>query len=345
MNKKIVLFVLCFTGTGHQLIGMQALHDSLVVLKTKLSTLAIRLAKIGARLPIRFDGEDLRTNQTALYSTNHPAPENQLDPNNCQTVGGPFTYYNARPLEDDVFLKICKAGDFHEDMGWGCAWRASLNVLNKVREWLEKKHGIVAIKIKTDAIRKRQTNMCDINKWGNYPYGKWIEPSDNAELFLSFIEKWYKPEDQTKIKGLLNFRGRLYLTDPTQKDAYVSSLVGKQEARSTLPKLKEYLGLAPENGVKETLNAFYSAVYPAQNVPVAEFPAFNEETNPFPLNVDDGTLARNIYGSHQQAGVISHLFIGEVHVWPGQTPWQRSGWEPIGDIFNTNIMIFEVYLR
>lgn len=357
MNKKIVLFVLCFTNIGNQLFGMQALHDSLTALKAKLTALAGQLETLskslplesrnylrdGVKIPIRFEQQDILSTYLNAYNKNNPT--DQLDSANCQVVGGPFTYYNAHPQEDEAFKKEYPEPIFHEDIGWGCAWRASLNVLNKVQEWLEKKHAIKATK-------QRQVHMYDIKKWTNYPHKTWIEPSDNAELLLLFFEKWYKPEDQATIKTLLNFRGRLYLTDKKQKDTFISSLVSRQEARSYLPKLKAYLnvepGSAPKDSVAETLSAFYSVIAKRQPVLATKFPAFNEDTHPFPLNVDDGTLARNIYGFHQQAGNISHLFIGETHVGYGgrsESPWLASGWEPINNIFNGNMMIFEVYVK
>ncbi len=345
------------------------LKTSLGKLKTKLNTLRSALAQLqkgliapdersykgksGHKIPIAFDRQDILAAYVNRYNRENPA--DLIDLKNCQAVGGPFSYYNAVALEHADAAKKLQKGAPRQDMSWGCAWRASLNVLNKVKIWLDQQ-GIYAQRDK----KNREITMDDIQQWMGWKNSlpvaegsRWIEPADNAELFLCYVKTWYTNDDQIKIHSLLAVRGRLYLVPGTTKESFIGSITGGQDSRSKLNELRSYFKLAQESTAQDVLSKLYQDhyCYANTNIPIEQFAHFDEIKNPFPLNVDDGTLARNIYGLHAKNNIIEHLFIGETHVWgpfkgsSKQSPWQRSGWYKINDIFTTNIMICEIYLK
>ncbi|MFH0898326.1 MAG: hypothetical protein V1855_02000 [bacterium] len=293
------------------------------------------------RYPIRFYKSDVLNKKTYL------AQHNDIDPKNCHVIVGPFTYYNAIPPETKNPKSIHDTSSqksFYHDRSWGCAWRASLNVLNSVKEWLENEKGIVT---KTEALRNRQLNMDDIQKWTNLSWNDWIEPAENAELFLCFIHDWYSDQDQEKIKKIVDFRGHLYLTENTSDAKNTLLEHSFRYKKVALKKLNATLALPSNTSHSDTLKKFYETCGESSAVSPLIFPQFDDKTHPFPLNVDDGTCARNIYGFHTKNDTITHLFIGEVHIWNDKdSPWLESGWKSIETIFEgKNIMIFEVFLK
>jgi hypothetical protein len=350
--------------------SLQALKTKLGILQGKLGGLQDRLEVqlplelrrrykpddgSWKRLPIRFYKEDMLSDKYAnkhCYKDNSKVETAQInikeinDPEKCQAVGGPFTYYDAIPSEFNT-----NDADLYHDGGWGCAWRATLNVLNSVKEWLEKR-GIYA---KGD-LKNRQFNMQDIkvqfvSDYGSWPsntHARWLEPAENAELFLRFIETYYEhPENivgksHDDTSGILGLRGRFYSSlSPSWKNI-------------KLTKLTAYYG----GTYADIHKNFYENCGSNSNVEISKFPQFGDSTDhtPFPLNVDDGTWARNFYGIYAEnrlnpeENIVTHIFVGETHAgkvlnWQ-DSPWMSSGWLELGTIFNgRNVMMLEIYVK
>jgi hypothetical protein len=328
------------------------------------------------RIPIRFIPKKMR--EDSIFNAG------SVQKDNCKVVGGSFTYYDALPVEGSMdvvpdentpFGKAKKnwnvngTKDVHNDRSWGCAWRASLNVLNSVKEWLAEKHNIIA----GDDYKDRYLNMYDIQKWGgDINYHNWIEPHDNAELYLVFLEKCYSLEDQIEINKLLGFRCMLFLRTST-KDSFLNDIVRRSkddsmhsERLEQLFSLRKFYNLyadnisylnTPEDGgfakdemMKAVLEKVYSEVYQVKSLSVENFRTFDSEKAPFPINFDDKTYANNIFGIHTDGEKIKHFFKGDTHVYGSDSPWGLSGWKTEHEIFEyKNIkreaMIFQVYLK
>jgi hypothetical protein len=186
--------------------------------------------------------------------------------------------------------------------------------------------------------------MHDLAEWNNLTHGKWMEPAENAEMFLCFINAWYPTHEAQTLK-LLGLRGRFYQGN-TDKKTYLANQFRWKNV--PLTNLRDYLKLAKTASHIDTLNKFYKDCGLSSAITADNFPEFNELTHPFPLNIDDGLLARNVYGFHAKDNQIEHLFIGETHVYGDNSPWIRSGWQTSSSIFSNNggnIMMLEIYLK
>ncbi len=291
----------------------------------------------GKRRPIILDVDDMLNAST--YNTKK---FNNVD---CHVVGGVFTYYGAYPYEDippkDIISprEEYKDKDYNDDIGWGCAWRASLNLINNLKYWLAQNN----IYPNQEDKKNRDVNMYDLARWNKLNWRSWMEPAENAEMLLCFIEDWY-PSQKEQIHKLLGFRGLFYKGN-TAKDVYLANSFRWKKV--PLTNLRKYLGLkgaASKDNHTETLEKFYIDCGATSGVTTNRFPNFNEQTNPFPVNIDDGTYAMNIYGFHRtENNLVDHLFIGETHIWENQSPWVRSGWKKLEDVFSgKDILIFEI---
>lgn len=141
----------------------------------------------------------------ALYNK---ANKDQIDPKKCK-IGkwSSFTYYDATPpvpkdLKDKNEIERFKR--LHQDKGWGCAWRASINQLEKMRVWLLNEHGFQT------NINVETINMYDLAQWTHFPIGAWMEPITGAELTFTFIKKCYPQKDHDAIFKLIKPCGHLY---------------------------------------------------------------------------------------------------------------------------------------
>jgi hypothetical protein len=275
----------------------------------------------------------------------------------------------------------------------------------------------------------------------------WMEPHDNAELFIRYTNQCYSCVNYYRIHALVGFRGYLFLrgydpepdewveemgygseekeeeeeeefdavaralaiakSNPRVLSAYIGQMAEKVATRET--GLKELMQFYDENefaddggterkpesnpklnSTLDVLRRFYRCVQGNRTILADKFPGFHDRTHPFPCNVDDGTLARNLYARHETdatgisiggggggtenhrsedcendsmtsvatttirseqdssptSTLISHVFVGEVHVWDNQSPWTRSAWERVETVFaHKNVMLFELFLK
>ena len=359
MCKKIIIFLItCATIiTDYTMLPDQELSKNLQMLDNSLQALVLRLQPIpvenrvyqdstGKKISIYITAEDILTLYIKKYNTKNP--KDLINPNNCHAIGGPFSYYDACPINMELKKR---SKEPHIDLGWGCAWRATINVFNKIQEWLAKEKNI------SPKNGLRPVNMYDIQRWSTAIVVKreWLEPADCANLLFDFIREWY-PDDAEKILKMLTFRGHLYLKTTRENinqsrqqviEALTSYQRGQQQKNRLFLNLKKHFNVTTDQEVLEQLYPL-NQCYINTDISVTTFPKFDEKTHPFPLNIDDGVLARNVYGVHAQNNIVKHLFIGEVHVgFDGRpdNPWLAIGWETVKEIISkkSKVMILEIF--
>lgn len=241
---------------------------------------------LSVRSPIQFSPHHLLSDYLAMYNKFQDDESQKMDANNCQAIGGFFTYYNDGVIIVAGEKKLGGMKAVYEDMGWGCAWRSTINVLTAVKDWLRLRHNIVPLSREKETSTLSMENLLELKE--ELKPRLWMEPHDNAEMFLLFIEKWYSKESQERILKLIQFRGHLFLSREDRKRDYIDQMKKRHVTKKTqLKRLMAYYNNyrnANLSSLEDTLSEFYERVHNQHDIVSANFPKFHPGTNPFPAN-------------------------------------------------------------